>query len=86
MLFRSIKEQADQCIKNLKAMLEAAGSSLDKVVWANWALTDQTDFDVFNEEWLRWFPGDGPVGQGMVMPPSHRRAGFRVTIGAIAEG
>ena len=81
-----IKEQADQCIKNLKAMLEAAGSSLDKVVWANWALTDQTDFDVFNEEWLRWFPGDGPAGQGMVMPPSHRRAGFRVTIGAIAEG
>jgi hypothetical protein len=27
-------------------------------------LKDATDFDSFNEEWVRWFPGDAPVGQG----------------------
>ena len=39
----------------------------------------------FNEEWTRWFPGDEPVGQGTLMPPLQRRAGFRISIGVIAE-
>ena len=62
-----------------------AGSSLDKVVWANWSLRDPAEFDIFNEEWVRWFPGDAPVGQGTLMPPLQRRAGFRISIGVIAE-
>jgi len=81
----AIKDQTRQCLANLKAKLESVGTSLDKVVWANWALRDPTDFDVFNEEWARWFPGDSPVGQGTLMPPLQRRAGFRVSIGVIAE-
>jgi pilus assembly protein CpaF len=80
-----IKEQTRQAMANLKAQLEAAGSSLDKIAWANWALREPVEFDLFNEEWLRWFPGDGPVGQGTLLPPSHRRAGFRVSLGVIAE-
>jgi pilus assembly protein CpaF len=79
------KEQARQCLTNLKAKLEETGSSLDKVVWANWSLRDPAEFDAFNEEWVRWFPGDSPVGQGTLMPPLLRRAGFRVSIGVIAE-
>ncbi|MCI4355303.1 MAG: Flp pilus assembly complex ATPase component TadA, partial [Thermoplasmata archaeon] len=81
----SIKAQTSQCLSNLKARLEASGSSLDKVVWANWSLRDPSDFDAFNSEWLRWFPGDTPVGQGTLMPPLQRRAGFRISIGVIAE-
>ncbi|MEO7664070.1 MAG: ATPase, T2SS/T4P/T4SS family [Candidatus Limnocylindrales bacterium] len=80
-----IRDQARQCLKNLKAKLEEAGSSLDKVVWANWSLRDSAEFDSFNEEWVRWFPDEPPVGQGTLMPSSHRRAGFRVSIGVIAE-
>ena len=81
----AIKEQTRQCLVNLKAKLEAAGSSLDKIVWANWSLRDPAEFDAFNAEWVRWFPGDAPVGQGTLMPPLHRRAGFRISIGVIAE-
>ncbi|MGZ8436914.1 MAG: RidA family protein [Candidatus Limnocylindrales bacterium] len=81
----SIKEQTRQCLSNLKARLEAGGSSMDKVVWANWSLRDPAEFDTFNEEWVRWFPGEAPVGQGTLMPPLQRRAGFRVSIGVIAE-
>ena len=33
----------------------------------------------------RWFPGDAPIGQGTLMPPLQRRAGFRISIGVIAE-
>jgi len=80
-----VKDQTAQCLRNLQAKLEAAGSSLDKCVWANWSLRDPTEFDTFNEEWVRWFPGDGPIGQSTLMPPQQRRAGFRVSIGVIAE-
>jgi pilus assembly protein CpaF len=80
-----IKEHARRCMENLKATLEAKGTSLDKVVWANWSLRDATEFDAFYEEWVRWYPGDSPVGQGTLMPPLQRRAGFRVSLGVIAE-
>ena len=80
-----IKDQTRQCMNNLKARLEEVGSSLEKVVWANWSVRDASEFDGFNEEWLRWFPGDSPVGQGTLMPPLQRRAGFRISIGVIAE-
>jgi pilus assembly protein CpaF len=80
-----IKEHTRQCLRNLKTTLEAAGTSLDKVVWANWSLREPGEFDTFNEEWLRWFPADGLVGQGTLMPPIQRRAGFRVSLGVIAQ-
>ncbi|HEU4571819.1 MAG TPA: ATPase, T2SS/T4P/T4SS family [Candidatus Limnocylindrales bacterium] len=81
----SIKDHARQCLQNLTAKLEESGSSLDKVVWANWSLKDPTEFEAFNEEWVKWFPGEAPVGQGTLMPPLQRRAGFRVSVGVIAQ-
>jgi enamine deaminase RidA (YjgF/YER057c/UK114 family) len=80
-----IKEQTRQCLANLKAKLEAGGSSLDKVVWANWSLSDPTEFDAFNEEWLHFLPGEAPVGQETLMSKAQRRAGFRISLGVIAE-
>jgi enamine deaminase RidA (YjgF/YER057c/UK114 family) len=80
-----IRAQARQCLQNLRARLEENGSSLDKVVWANWSLRDATEFDAFYGEWLRCFPGDAPVGQETLLPLAHRRAGFRVSIGVIAS-
>ena len=80
-----IEEQTNQCLRNLRDRLEIDGSSLDKVVWANWALRDPAEFDAFNKEWVRWFPSDPPVGQCTLMPPLQRRAGFRISIGVIAE-
>jgi pilus assembly protein CpaF len=81
----TIKAQTSQCMRNLKAKLEAEGSSLEKVVWANWSLREPTEFDAFNREWGRWFPEETPVGQGTVMPKQQRDAGFRISIGVIAE-
>jgi enamine deaminase RidA (YjgF/YER057c/UK114 family) len=80
-----IKDQTRACLRNLTAKLEGAGTSLDKVVWANWSLRDPGEFDAFNREWALWFPGDSPVGQGTLMPPLQRRAGFKISIGVIAE-
>jgi pilus assembly protein CpaF len=81
----TMKAQARKAMDNLKQRLEEAGSSLDKVVWANWALRDPGDFDIFNQVWADSFPGDMPVGQGTLLPALQRRAGFRISLGVIAE-
>ncbi|MDR0598373.1 MAG: RidA family protein [Treponema sp.] len=52
-----IKEQTEQAIKNLKAVLEAAGSSLDRVVKTTCFLADMKDFAPFNEVYALSFPG-----------------------------
>jgi 2-iminobutanoate/2-iminopropanoate deaminase len=80
-----IKEHSRQVLANLKTRLEEAGSSIDKVVWANWSLKGPSDFELFNNEGVKTFPADGPIGQSTVMPPLQRRAGFRVSIGVIAR-
>ena len=52
-----IAGQARQAIQNLAAILEAAGSGLDKVVKTTCFLTDINDFAVFNEIYAELFPG-----------------------------
>lgn len=42
----TIQEKTAACIKNLKAVLEEAGSSLDKVVKVNAFITDMSNFAV----------------------------------------
>jgi 2-iminobutanoate/2-iminopropanoate deaminase len=53
----SITEQTEQVIKNLAAVLEAAGSSLAKVVKTTCFLADMNDFAAFNEVYAKHFVG-----------------------------
>jgi 2-iminobutanoate/2-iminopropanoate deaminase len=53
----AIAEQAEQVIKNLEAVLEAGGSSLDRVIKTTCFLVDMNDFAVFNEVYGRYFSG-----------------------------
>ena len=53
----SITEQSEQVCKNLKGLLEAAGSSLEKVVKATCFLADMGDFAAFNEVYAKYFTG-----------------------------
>ena len=52
-----IAGQARQAIRNLAAVLEAAGSGLDRVVKTTCFLTDINDFALFNEIYAELFPG-----------------------------
>ena len=79
----TIQEQTRQCLKNIRAILEAAGSSLDKVVSVTVVLADEDDFPGMNEEWLKWFPSNPPARQGAKMPV--RVSGLKVSIAAVAE-
>ena len=79
----TIQEQTRQCLANISAILEAAGSSLDKIVSVTFVLGDEADFAGMNEEYLRWFPVDPPARQGAKLPV--RMPGLKVSIAMIAE-
>lgn len=79
----TIQEQVRQCLANIKAILEAAGSSIDKVVSTTFILGDPADFAGLNEEWDRWFPVSPPARQGAKLPLEV--PGLRVSIAVIAE-
>ncbi len=79
----TVQEQTRQCLTNIQAILEAAGSSMDKLVSVTVVLADEDDFPGMNEEWLKWFPSNPPARQGAKLPA--RLPGLKVSIAAIAE-
>ena len=56
-----IKAQAKQAIGNLVALLEAAGSSADKVIKTTVFIKDMNDFGAVNEVYSTFFKGDCPA-------------------------
>ena len=79
----TIQEQTRQCLENVSAILEAAGSSLERAVSFTVILLEETDFAGMNEEWMKWFPVNPPARQGAKLPV--RVPCMRVSIAAIAE-
>lgn len=53
----TIEEQAEQVMKNLAAVLEAAGSSYEKAIKTTCFLADMGDFAAFNEVYGKYFTG-----------------------------
>lgn len=56
-----VKVQAEQVLKNLNAILEAAGASLDTVVKTTCFLKDMNDFVAFNEVYAQYFKNTAPA-------------------------
>ena len=77
-----IGEQTEQVFANLKAILEAAGSSLDRVVKTTCFLSDLGNFSAFNEVYRRHFDSGFPARStfGVSLP-----AGVLVEVEAIAS-
>ena len=53
----TIEEQTEQVCKNIKAVLEASGSSLEKVVKTVCFLSDMDNFAAFNAVYAKYFTG-----------------------------
>ena len=79
----TIQEQTHQCLKNISAILLAAGSSLDKIVSATVILAEEEEFAGMNEEWVKWFASSPPARQGAKLPV--KIPGLKVSIACIAE-
>jgi 2-iminobutanoate/2-iminopropanoate deaminase len=79
----TVQEQTRQCLTNIAAILEEAGSSLEKIISVTIVLADEEDFSGMNEEYMKWFPSNPPARQGAKLPA--RIPGLKVSIAAIAE-
>ncbi|MEP7087110.1 MAG: RidA family protein [Gemmatimonadota bacterium] len=80
----TIQLQTAQCLRNVAAILIAAGSSLERIVSATVIIAEEGDFAGMNEEWVKWFPANPPARQGAKLPV--RPKGMKISIAAIAEG
>ena len=56
-----IAQQTEQSLKNLSAVLEAAGSGLDQVIKTTCFLTDMADFAAFNAAYGKYFSDHKPA-------------------------
>ena len=79
-----IKEQTRQVLKNLTAVLEAAGSSLDRVVKTTVFLLDMQEFGAMNEVYGEFFKVEPPARATVQAARLPRDA--RVEIEVIALG
>ena len=76
-------DQARQCLNNIKAILEAAGSSMDKAIRLGIFMTDLADFKPVNEVYASFFTGACPARatvQVAALP-----LGAKIEIEAVAE-
>jgi 2-iminobutanoate/2-iminopropanoate deaminase len=60
-LVADIKEATAQSLENVKAILEEAGTSLDKVVKTLVFLRDMNDFAAMNEVYAKYFTANAPA-------------------------
>jgi len=78
----SIEDQTEQAIKNIAAILEAAGSSLDRVIKTTVYISDIQLWDRVNQVYARYFGDHRPARA--VVPTGPLHYGFQIEIEAIA--
>jgi len=79
---KTMQEEVARVLENLKAVLEAGGSGLDRVVKTTVYLTSLKDFEAINEVYARYF-GDNRPARSTVQVAALPK-GARVEIDAIA--
>ncbi len=77
-----IVQETKQVLENLKAILEAAGSSLDKVVKTTVFLQSMDDFGVMNEVYSQFFKTEPPARATIEV--SRLPKGMKIEMDAIA--
>ena len=59
--------QCRQVMENLKASVEAAGSTMSKVLKCTCFLTNEADFAAFNKIYVTYFPSDPPARSTVIV-------------------
>ncbi len=77
-----VREQAEQVLKNLQAILSAAGSDIDKVLKTTIYADDLDDYDTINEVYAGYF-SDNPPARAFV-EVSRLPRGVKLEIEAVA--
>ena len=77
----TLGQQAEQALRNLDAVLRAAGSSLPSVVNTTVLVADMAEFGIVNELFAEAFPADPPARMTMQVPLPK---GLLISIGCVA--
>ena len=80
-----IRVQTERVMENLKAVLEAAGSGLSRVVQTTCFLADMEDFPGFNEVYARYFTPPYPARATVAVNALPRGVRVEVACVALAE-
>ena len=73
-----IKEQTKQVLENIKAILETAGSSLDKIIKTTLFISNMDEFAMINEVYSSYF-GENPPARSTVQVASlPKNAGIEI--------
>lgn len=83
---RSIQEQTVQVLENLKAVLEAGGSSFEKVVKVGIFLADMGDFQAVNEIYAQYFVHHKPARACVAVRTLPRNALVEIECMAAIDG
>ena len=86
MVGTTIEEQAEQVMKNVGALLEAAGTDFGHVVKTTCFLDDMDDFAAFNEVYARSFAGHLPARSAVAVERLPKGALVEVEVIAALEG
>jgi len=78
---KDIKEQTEAVLKNLKTVVEAAGSSIDKIVKTTCFLKDMNDFLEFNKVYEAFFKANSPES----FPARSTLGGLQIPKGSLVE-
>ena len=79
----SITDQTRQVLSNLKAVIEAAGSSMKKVVKMSVFLLNMDDFGEMNDEYSKWFTSEPPARAAVQVARLPRDVGIEIEAIAI---
>jgi len=78
------RAQTERVMENLRAVLEAAGSSMEKVVKTTVFLADLHDFNAMNEVYGHYFPSDPPARSTVQAARLPRDAKVEIDVIALA--
>jgi 2-iminobutanoate/2-iminopropanoate deaminase len=80
-----IAEQTEQVLKNLAAILDAAGSSLSAVVKTTVFLADMDEFAAMNEVYGRWFGEHKPARSTVEVARLPKDVRIEIEVVAVAD-
>ena len=80
-----VAEQTEQALKNLQAVLEAAGVGLEQVVKTTVFLADMEDFGAMNEVYARFFTSFPPARATVQAARLPRDARVEIEVIALAQ-
>ncbi|MGB9906942.1 MAG: RidA family protein [Candidatus Saccharicenans sp.] len=80
----TIEEQTHQVLKNIQAILEAAGSSMAEVVKATVYLSDMNDFAKMNAIYAQYFPEPFPARAAFQVARLPRDVKVEIEVMAVA--